>query len=78
MMVAQLIEPPSVDPVKEDTMRYLMVTSCLLLGACGTMAGMGQDMQSAGAKLENRATVSQRPPPAPPSEVMAYPDPDRI
>ena len=58
-------------------MRYLMVAGCLLLGACGTMAGMGQDMQSAGVKLEDRATVSQRPP-APPHEVMAYPDPDQI
>jgi predicted small secreted protein len=47
-------------------MRYVIVGACLLLAACGTMNGLGQDMQNAGAKLSQKATDQQRPPPPPP------------
>jgi predicted small secreted protein len=60
----------------------VIIAGCLLLVGCNTMAGMGEDMQRAGANLENRATESQRlppsSPPGPPVEVPAYPDPDQL
>jgi len=52
-------------------MRCVTVGMCLLLAACGTMNGLGQDMQSAGAGLSEKATEHQRPPPPP--QVLAYP-----
>jgi predicted small secreted protein len=57
-------------------MRCVTVGMCLLLAACGTMNGLGQDMQSAGASLSEKATEHQRPPPPayPPTAYTPYDD----
>ena len=44
------------------------VLVCVLLTGCGTMNGLGVDMQRAGAGLSDKAT-SQHPQ----HEIMAYP-----
>jgi predicted small secreted protein len=43
-------------------MKALMLSAalCLMLAGCNTMAGLGQDMQQAGANLQQRATESQQ------------------
>ena len=61
-------------------MRMALLCSCLALGACGTMNGLGQDMQAAGANLSHKATEEQYgtqppPPPPPPPPMQTYPQP---
>ncbi len=37
------------------TMTLLVVTTALLLSACNTVKGVGQDLQKAGEKIEDAA-----------------------
>lgn len=58
-------------------MRAIVLAALCLLAGCATMNGLGQDMQSAGADLSDKAQEHQRPPPPPPpQQVMGYPGDD--
>lgn len=61
-------------------MRMIVLTAALcLLAGCNTMNGLGEDMQSAGSHLSDKAQESQRPPPPPPPpQVMSYPDDEPV
>ena len=64
--------PRSGNADEGDDMKRVIFICCVALAGCGTMQGLGNDMQSAGASLSNQAD-EQRAPVATP---YASPAPD--